>query len=566
MNLLDPARSSDLPDEEFQRLVRATVEFFEAKGLRKLKEDDQAAVWYEDFLAFVKRERAFASLLTPAGYGAAASRWDMARIARYNEVLAFYGLCYWYAWQVTILGLGPIWMGENEDAKHTAARLLDEGGIFAFGLSERAHGADIYSTEMALHPQADGTFRARGSKYYIGNGNRAALVSVFGRVAGTDEYVFFAVRTDHPAYELKKKISTSGVRQAYVSALELHDYPITAADVLSRGKLAWDSALSTVNVGKFELGFASIGVCTHAFYEAIDHAAGRILYGRPVTDFEHVRRSFSDAWLRLTAMRLVAMRALDYFRAASAQDRRYLLFNPIVKMKVTSQGAQVITALHDVIAAKGYEQDTYFEMATRDIGMLPRLEGTEHVNMALIVKFTRAYFFAAREYPAVPIQDRPGNDAYLFHQATGGLADVTFPDYRHCYEGFGNPNVLLFRELVEAFRELLQHAPPSKEQQQDASYVLDAGQLFALVAYGQLLLEGSRLHAVSADVVDQLFELLVRDFAGFALHMVLAHPCTAEQESRFRGMLRKPVLDPARAQRIWSGCVLPLKGRYTMRP
>ena len=25
--------------------------------------------------------------------------------------LAFYGLAYWYTWQVTILGLGPIWMG-----------------------------------------------------------------------------------------------------------------------------------------------------------------------------------------------------------------------------------------------------------------------------------------------------------------------------------------------------------------------------------------------------------------------------------------------------------------------
>src|SRR5204863_5242655 len=136
------------------------------------------------------------------------------------------------------------------------------------------------------------------SKYYIGNGNRAARVSVFGRIDGTDEYVFFAVQTDHPAYQLKKKIKTSGVRQAFVSEFELRDYPIADADILSRGKAAWDSALNTVNIGKFELGFASIGICTHAFHEALAPAAGRVVYGKPVTDLPHVRRGCRDAWLR----------------------------------------------------------------------------------------------------------------------------------------------------------------------------------------------------------------------------------------------------------------------------
>jgi len=48
----------------------------------------------------------------------------MWRISEFNEVLGFYGLCYWYAWQVTILGLGPIWMGSNEEIKKKTAALL----------------------------------------------------------------------------------------------------------------------------------------------------------------------------------------------------------------------------------------------------------------------------------------------------------------------------------------------------------------------------------------------------------------------------------------------------------
>lgn len=233
----------------------------------------------------------------------------MLRLAEQNEILACYGLCYWYAWQVTILGLGPIWMGDNEAVKRQAAQLLQEGGVFAFGLSERAHGADIYSTEMTLHPQADGTYLARGEKYYIGNGNCAALVSTFGKIAGTGEYVFFVVSSDHPNYESVKKIDTSGVRQAYGAHYALHDYPITDAEILSRGKLAWDSSLSTINAGKFELGFASMGICAHAFYEAIRHAADRTLYGRQVTDLPHAEKLFSEAYCRLVAMKMVGLRA-----------------------------------------------------------------------------------------------------------------------------------------------------------------------------------------------------------------------------------------------------------------
>ena len=190
--------------------------------------------------------------------------------------------------------------------------------------------------------------------------------------------------------------------QNFVSEFRLEDYPVREEDVLHTGKDAFHAALNTVNVGKFNLGFASIGICEHAFYEAITHADGRILYGHKVTEFPHVRQLMSDAYARLVAMKLFADRAIDYFRSAGPDDRRYLLFNPITKMKVTTEGEKVIDDLWDVIAAKGFEKDTFFEMAARDIRGLPKLEGTVHVNMALVLKFMANYLFNPAEYRPVP--------------------------------------------------------------------------------------------------------------------------------------------------------------------
>ena len=220
---------------------------------------------------------------------------------------------------------------------------------------------------------------------------------MFGKFADDDpdhpgEYVFFLADTQHPGYELVKNTVAA---QMYVAEFVLHDYPVRTDDLLHVGRPAWDAALATVNVGKVNLGWGSIGIAEHAFYEAVAHANNRILYGRRVTTFPHVRRMLADSYARLLAMKMFAARSADYFRAASAEDRRFLLFNPIMKLKVTSEGERVVNLLWEVIAARGFEKDTYFESAVRDIRALPKLEGTVHVNLALVLKFLPKYMMAA---------------------------------------------------------------------------------------------------------------------------------------------------------------------------
>jgi len=564
MVLLNPKRHSrPYRDERSRQIMLATIDFFEQKGKRRLKADDRERVWYADFIDFQRDEKLFATLLTPAAYGDADCRWDTYRNCEFNEILAFYGLHYWYTWQVSILGLGPIWMSANEGLKQRAARLLQEGAVFAFGLSERAHGADIYSTEMALTPQPDGTYRANGEKYYIGNGNIAPMVSTFGKMAGSGDYVLFAADYRHSNYELVGNVVNT---QSYVADFVLRDYPISEADILAKGQDAWDSALNTVNIGKYNLGWASIGICTHALYEAVRHAANRRLYGMYVTDFPHVKQMFSDAYVRLVAMKLFALRASDYMRSASPQDRRYLLYNPVVKMKVTTQGEEVINLLWDVIAAKGFEKDMYFEMAARDIRALPKLEGTVHVNIALIVKFMANYFFNPAEYAEVPLRDDPVHDGFLFHQGPArGLGQIRFHDYNLILDRFDLPNVRLFKEQIDTFKVLLARATPDEAQTRDVDFLLALGEIFTLVVYGQLILEAAGLYGVGSDLVDQIFDVLVRDVDKFALQLYSKPSATAAQMEYCLKMIRKPALDDGRTQRVWQE-VHALKDEYEMNP
>ena len=263
-------------------------------------------------------------------------------------------------------------------------------------------------------------------------------------------------------------------------------------------------------------------------------------------------------------MKLVALRAGDYFKAASNTDRRYLLYNPLVKMKVTTQGEKVVGLLHDIIAAKGFEQDTYFEMAVRDIGMLPKLEGTTHVNMALIMKFIQNYLFSKEEYPAIPVRNEVSNDAYLFKQFAGGLSKVTFPNFRKAYEGVDIPNVKLFLEQAEIFREMLAKTPPSKEQSKNVDYTLSMGEIFTLIPYGQLILENMKLYSVDPLIINEIFKFIVSDCSQYALTVYTNHINSPEQEKYLLNLIKKPVLDEAKFKEVWEKYVFSLADQYVM--
>ncbi|KAA0108518.1 acyl-CoA dehydrogenase [Mycolicibacterium sp. P9-22] len=630
----DPNRSDFAAfDTRTREIFRVTIDFFESRGKRWLKQQDRDRVWYSEFLDLVKREGVFATFLTPAAEadGNPDKRWDTARNAMYSEILGFYGMQYWYVWQVTILGLGPIWQSTNAVARKKAAALLDSGEIFAFGLSEQDHGADVYSTDMVLKPAAEG-YLANGGKYYIGNGNKAAMVSVFGRRADKpiidsadldrrrpeqdfEGYLFFATDSQHPNYRLRKNVVDG---QMYVAAFDLENYPVSAQDILHEGKAAFTAAINTVNIGKFNLGFGAIGACEHAMYEATTHAENRILFGQKVTDFPQIRRMLADGYARLVGMKLYSERAIDYMRSAGPDDRRYLLFNAIEKMNVTREGEKIITLLADTIAARAFESDVYFTMALLGVTGLPRLEGTVHVNMALSLKFMQNYMFGAadaglaaltvlpvgraprsvvhvlsgglraagsavadspvaqyirplrpllKELPQVPTRRDAVNDDFLFDQGpSSGLAKIRFGDWQSVLRrASAVPNVAVFLDQALALQTLLAAAGPSVAQQRDVDFLLAVGEMFTLIPYSQLILEQAGIEGIDADLIDQLFEVLVADMSRHATALHCHPSATAAQQQRALDVLARPVSDDGRRDRVVA-MVRGLAGRYEMAP
>ena len=126
------------------------------------------------------------------------------------------------------------------------------------------------------------------------------------------------------------------------------------------------------------------------------------------------------------------------------------------------------------------------------------------------------------------------------------------------------PNVARFTEQAEALRALLTTAPPSEDQQKDLGFLLIVGELFTLVVYGQLILEQAQLDGTDREVVDQVFDVFVRDFSASAVTLHGQASASEAQREWALGAVRPPVGDDERFERVWNR-VAALDGAYAMR-
>lgn len=542
--------------------IRSLAAYFEAKGLYALKDEDRREQWYEDWLTYQGEHRLYAAVLSPRQYSTLGGELDLLRLTRFLEVFAYFSPAHGYSLQVTFLGLFAILMGSNSALKQEAVKALEAGGLLAFGVSEKGHGSDLLGNEFTVRETSPGRFVANGAKYYIGNANCASIISILARKqtdrsAGRGRRappVLFVLRPKHaPGFGNVRKIRTLGVRAAFVGEFEVKDHDLPASDIVAEGRGAWESLFGTVTLGRFFLGFGSIGICEHAIEEAAGHVCGRVLYGKPVVDMPHIRSAMAQAYARLTCMKLYAYRALDYVHASNAADRRYLLYTAVQKAKVSTEGMKVMALLSECIGAKGFESDTYFEMALRDAQLIPGLEGSTHVNYLLTAEFVGRYFST----PAADLTDPPslvagqtpaGENGYLMEARTGAVSDVEFPHFLDAYEPLtAVPNVRIFVGQVRAFRLFIRHRRPKRTVRAGSEVPLALGQSLAAIAYAQLVAENAaRLH-VPLPLVSAIFHAHINDLSALALSLA----ATANLDKVSRVLVRRVMAVPRTTRADW---------------
>jgi acyl-CoA dehydrogenase len=129
------------------------------------------------------------------------------------------------------------------------------------------------------------------------------------------------------------------------------------------------------------------------------------------------------------------------------------------------------------------------------------------------------------------------------------------------------PNVQVYIDQINAYKNyLMVSGQDLGKQMMDFDYLLAVGELFTMVAYGQLIIESAKIEGVSDEVMNQMFDVFVRDFSMYAMELYGKPLNTEAQSEAIEKMFRRPVVNQEEFEKVLREEVYSLVDTYIQNP
>jgi acyl-CoA dehydrogenase len=212
---------------------------------------------------------------------------------------------------------------------------------------------------------------------------------------------------------------------------------------------------------------------------------------------------------------------------------------------VSTQGVKVMALLSECIGARGFESETYFESALREVPLIPALEGSTHINYALTAQFIDGYFAGSAAVPAPEsvalAEGDPGENPYWLEAHDRNARTVRFGPVLKAYRPLrALPNVRRFVQQVKALGEFAAGGTSAANPDADASLAIAMGKCFSTIAYAQLVAENCRAVNVADSTVSVLFHTLIEDLREETLELAALYPAGSPQRALLKRVIRIP--------------------------
>jgi acyl-CoA dehydrogenase len=311
-------------------------------------------------------------------------RLDVRTLCLARETLARRAALADFAFAMQGLGSGPVSLfGDEEQRRRYLPGVASGELIAAFAISEPDAGSDVAA--MTTTARADGdSFVLDGTKTWISNGGIADFYVLFARTGeapGAKGLSAFVVEAGDPGLVIAERIEVGAPHP--LARLELQGCRVPAARRIGKGGDGFGIAMATLDVFRSTVAAAALGMARRAFQEALDHAAGRRMFGQTLADLQLTQARLADMATGIDAASLLT------YRAAWAKDRgaaRVTREAAMAKLFATETAQEVIDGAVQLLGALGVVRDSTIEGLYREIRPLRIYEGASEVQKLVIAR------------------------------------------------------------------------------------------------------------------------------------------------------------------------------------
>ena len=250
--------------------------------------------------------------------------------------------------------------------------------IGAFALTEPAHGSDSVSLETSARRDGDG-FVLNGAKRWIGNASFADVVVVWARDEAGDVGAYLVEKGTEgfdPSTVIGPKIGKRAVWQAEIA---LHDVRVGTENRLAEARTFRDAS-RVLDRTRGGAAWECAGHGMAAMQAAVDHAARRTQFGRPIAGFQLVQAKLATMASELTAMQLMCFRLAELHRDGAMTGPMASL----AKLHNVRAAKHVCSEARDILAGDGLLLENHVARHLTDMEIVDTYEGTDSVQSLIL--------------------------------------------------------------------------------------------------------------------------------------------------------------------------------------
>ena len=375
-------RYAELTDDHllFQKTVRDFMDQEIAPRAAEIDRTDQFPHWAVGKLA----EMGLTGIVFPEEYGGAGGDYLMYAIAMEELARVSGSVALILAAHVS-LGTYPIYaFGTDAQKKKYLPDLTTGRKLGAFGLTEPGAGSDAGGTRTRA-VKRDGNWVVNGSKHWITNAGVAGTLVATARTSdssGVDGISSFIIEGGTPGLKIAKKEDKVGLRGSETNPIFFEDMKLPEDSLLGEEGKGFRQFMKTLDGGRISIAAMALGLAQAAYDAAVNYAAQREQFGKPIAEFQGVQFKLADMATEIEAGRhliYAASRLRDKGERITKYSAMAKLYASEVSMRVTNHAIQIF-------GGNGYSREYPVERYWRDAKLTEIGEGTSEIQRIVIAR------------------------------------------------------------------------------------------------------------------------------------------------------------------------------------
>ena len=271
--------------------------------------------------------------------------------------------------------------GDQEIHERLLKPAIQGRKIGAFCITEPEAGSDLSAIATSAK-RVDGGYQLNGQKTWITAAPVADFFTVFARTGEEGRLTIFLVEKDFPGLNVGKAIEKMGCRALPTSEVFFEDCFVPVDHRLGEEGEGESSLRAILNDIRIMTGALAIGVGRAALDEAVQYAAERKQFGKPINRFQAIQLKLAEMGTDLEA----ATHLVHYAAWLKDQGKPCQREAAMAKLFATERAVDICDQATRVLGSYGFAMDFAAQRYFRDIRFTLYGGGTSEILKLLIAR------------------------------------------------------------------------------------------------------------------------------------------------------------------------------------